>query len=91
MTEFFNALTPFLLAGITGLLGWNWFLTKQITDLRVTIAEQYHKKLDIDAIVERMMIAVSKQIKADLAPLRFRLREISHALKLPPEIHGDDE
>ena len=79
-----------LVASVTAMVLWNWWLTRTVTDLRLQIASQYHSKADVDAIIERVMLAISKQIKADLAPLRFRLREISHALKIPPEIPQDD-
>jgi hypothetical protein len=86
-----EAILAWIIAPVTGgVVLWNAWLSKQLLDIRITIAREYHSKGDIDAIIDRAMVAVGKQIKAEMAPLRFRLGEISRALKIPPELHQDD-
>ena len=86
-----EAILVWIIAPVNGaFLVWLAWLSKQFMDVRLTIAREYHSKGDIDAIIDRAMVAVGRQIKAEMAPLRFRLGEISRALKIPPEQHQDE-
>lgn len=76
---------------IGGMALWVREQAREIADLRVQLAQGYHSKQEIDAIVARLTAAVAERIRAELMPVRFRLRDISRKLNLPPEIDQDDD
>lgn len=90
MADLNGIMESILLPVVAALGAWNAWLTKKVIDTREQVVGQYHSKAEIDALCERMMKAVGEQIKHELMPVRFRLREIARALKLPPEITEDD-
>lgn len=90
MAEFDGILQTIMLPVVAALGAWNAWLTKKVIDTREQVVGQYHSKAEIDALVERLMKAVGEQIRHELMPVRFRLREIARAMKLPPEITEDD-
>ena len=87
MTE--GSLVNILLFLAAGLVAWNGFLTVQLFSMRVKIAEQHYSKTEVEAIINRVIEAVAKQIKAEIAPLAFRVRAVYAHMKIPEP--GTDE
>jgi hypothetical protein len=69
--EWVNVAVAVMVPGIAALLGWNWSLTNQVTELRVAIAGQYHTKSELTTLLDKALEPVNR----DLDEIKRLLRE----------------
>lgn len=76
--EWLSVAVAVLVPAVSALLAWNWSLTQQITELRVSVAGQYHSKSEIAALLEKA-----------LEPVNRDLEEIKRMLYARSDHHGN--
>lgn len=83
--------TGILVPSVTGLILWNWSLTKGITELRVTIAAHYHTKQELQTIMDKALAPLIEKLDGVVAELREARRDPRDGrYPFPAREHGRD-